>query len=441
MSSSSLAVAIEALSWMAYEGVGERTALFRAADQLGVERPSDLRRAHRLAMETTRYLNRLEALIWASGTESDRRTPHGIANFLRILAYLTYVEKKPQRDLEQNVRWARQILGWKELLPFENKLALIASGTLTRATHEISEHELIALRTCNPLWFVKSAIQVFGRTFGLGILGQSLKLLPVYVRVNSLKNQANRSEEMASEFHAESLEQLQDVLKISRPKTALTRSEPYASGQIVIQDLASIVTGLVCSPKRGSIVLDLCAAPGNKTSHLASAMGNTGEIYSVDVSERRLAHWTKEMTRTGVSIASPIRADARAIPAKMKADVVLVDPPCSNTGVFPRNPDVKWNVTAQLVKELAEKQHEILTAAAEFVKPSGTLVYCTCSILPAENELLIEDFLKRHHDFKLVPQTPFIGSPGLRGLDLCQRFYPHLHACNGYFIAKLKHVG
>ena len=126
------------------------------------------------------------------------------------------------------------------------------------------------------------------------------------------------------------------------------------------------------------------------------------------------------------------------MPIRKRADVVLVDPPCSNTGVFARNPSIKWKTSAADIKEFALRQYWILRAAAANLNPNGTLVYCTCSLLPEENELVIEDFLKREQDFKLVPQTPFVGSPGLRGLGLCQRFYPHVHDCNGYFIAKLQ---
>ena len=439
MSKDSLAVAIEALSWMAYEGIGERTALFRAAEQLGVEAPDDLRRAHKLVMETTRYMNRLENLISDPLARINQRPQHGITSFLKILAYVKYIEKRSERDIEQNVRWARQILGWKEILPFEKAIALIASGTLTSHLREPAEDEKIALETCNPLWFVKKTTQVFGRAFALKILSQSLKLLPAYVRINTLKSpQASRADEIASLLQATRLGQLQNVLKIERSRRVQTRSDLYQSGEIILQDFASIVTGFVASPKQNSIVFDLCAAPGNKTSHLAATMSNRGEIYSLDNSERRLSHWKKEMSRTGVTAASPIRADAKAIPANVEADVVLVDPPCSNTGVFPRNPDIKWKVEAQRIEDFAVRQYAILNAAAEHVTSSGTLVYCTCSILPEENELVIENFLKRHHDFDLVPQTPLLGLPGLRGMDLCQRFYPHIHECNGYFIAKLQ---
>jgi 16S rRNA (cytosine(967)-C(5))-methyltransferase len=434
----SLAVAIEALSWMAYEGIGERTALFRSAAQLGVQAPNDLRQAHKLVMETARYKNRLENLISDLVAQSgNQRIPHGVTSFLMIIAYLKYIEDKPERDIEQNVRWARQILGWKELLPYEKAIALIASGTLTYSPRELGEDERIALQTCNPLWFVQRTIRVFGRAFALKILNRNLTQSPIYIRLNTLKASARRAEEISKLVQAVRLEQLQNVLKIDRARSVLARSDFLKSGEIVLQDLASIVAGLVSSPERGSFVLDICAAPGNKTSHFAAIMRNEGEICSIDISQKRLSHWAKEMNRTGVTIAYPIRADARDIPATKKADVVLVDPPCSNTGVFARNPDVKWKVTSQSIDEFRMRQYSILKAAAEHVRSNGTIVYCTCSLLPEENEFLIEDFLRSHHDFRLVPQRPFLGSPGLRGMNLCQRFYPHLHDCNGYFIAKL----
>jgi 16S rRNA (cytosine967-C5)-methyltransferase len=117
---------------------------------------------------------------------------------------------------------------------------------------------------------------------------------------------------------------------------------------------------------------------------------------------------------------------------------VLVDPPCSNTGVLARNPSIKWEITQARVNDFAMTQYSILRAASKHVASNGTIVYCTCSILPEENEYVLEAFLRRQPDFKLIPQTPFLGSTGLRGFDLCQRFYPHMHDCSGFFIAKIQ---
>lgn len=435
-----LAIAIEALSWMAYEGIGERTALFRAAEQLGVKDTGELRQAHKLIMETARYRNRLDALV-ASAVEGNeiKRAPHGIANFLRILAYLTYVDDIQQRELQRAVNWGRQILGWRELHPFEKAIGLIASRTLKTHRPELTESEALALETCHPIWFVERTIQVFGRDFALKILKRNLLQLPSYVRLNTLAvENPERATQITEEIKGSKVSELEGVWKIGRTSEFLARSNLIQSGVLVMQDLASIVAGLVTSAKQDQTVLDLCAAPGNKTSHMAALMRNRGEICSVDISDRRLSHWRGEMRRTRVSIAECVRADASTLPIERKVDVVLVDPPCSNTGVLARNPSIKWRVTPARVREYAAKQYSILRAAAGHVDEAGTLVYCTCSMLPEENELVVENFLRRNQDFKIVAQTPFLGFPGLRGLEQCQRFYPHLHDCNGHFIAKMR---
>jgi 16S rRNA (cytosine967-C5)-methyltransferase len=199
-----------------------------------------------------------------------------------------------------------------------------------------------------------------------------------------------------------------------------------------------MVAGLAASPKPGQVVLDVCAAPGNKTTHLAAQMNNDGEIYSIEISRNRLSEWRKETNRAGCSIATPIRADARSLPLNIEADVVLVDPPCSNSGIFARNPASKWRISPGYVEELVSRQRSILQSASEHLAADGELVYCTCSILPEEDEFVIEGFLRKNPEFELMAHDPFIGSPGLWGLAECQRFYTHLHDCNGYFIAKLQ---
>ena len=437
MMKNSLAVAIEALSWMAYAGIGERTALFKAADQMEVKEANELRQAYRLIMETTRFQNRLDYLIsQVVSKDKIERTPHGIRSFLRIIAYLEYVDGTRRSDLERQVELARQILGWKELRVYEEQIALIVAGR--RVTKDASpEFERLSLETCHPVWFVERLVNVFGRSSALRILRRDLHTMPAYVRLNSLKP-VSQVAEITGELGGSKVEEVDGVFRLGM-RGQLSRL--IKSGGVVVQDLASITAGLVASPKPGQIVIDICAAPGNKTTHAAAQMQNRGQIYSVDISGRRLVYWKKEMERCGCEIATPIRADARRLPLKTSADVVIVDPPCSNSGVFARSPAGKWKLTPTRVSEYGLKQYSIIQNASDYVNPSGILVYCTCSILPEENEFVIEEFLRKNPDFKVVPQRPFLGSIGLRGFDLCQRFYPHVHECNGYFIAKLQRIG
>jgi 16S rRNA (cytosine967-C5)-methyltransferase len=432
----SLAVAIEALSWMAYAGIGERAALFKAAGQMEVKRADELRQAHRLIMETTRYKNRLDYLIsQATSAGETVEIPHGIRNFLRITAYLKYVEGANRSELVRLVTIARQVLGWRELQPFEKQTAEIIGGTASPKPISLLEFERLSLETCHPAWYVERLVTAFGRSFALQILRRDLQPMDTYVRVNSLKASAGSLTAEIGKLGGSTVGGLADVFHLGRKGRP---SRLIGSGEMVIQDLASIVAGYVSSPSPGENVLDLCAAPGNKTTHLAAQMHNEGKICSIDISPRRLSYWKKGMNRCGCQIATPIRADARRIPSNIEADVVLVDPPCSNTGVFARNPGGKWNLTTARVNEFTLRQYSILHAASRHVAQRGRLVYCTCSILPEEDEYVVELFLRTHPEFKLVPQSPFLGSYGLRSLGQCQRFFPHIHECNGYFIAKLK---
>jgi 16S rRNA (cytosine967-C5)-methyltransferase len=185
-------------------------------------------------------------------------------------------------------------------------------------------------------------------------------------------------------------------------------------------------------------LLDACAAPGAKTTYLAQLMQNRGVIYSIDYSKRRINVWRNEVARMGAEIAVPIIADAcNPLPLRMKADVVVLDPPCTSTGVFRKLPSAKWRLTRRSVDKMAEIQWQMINSCAENVKSGGTLIYSTCSITVEENEMLVERFMKWHPEFLLAEMTPKIGLPGFRGLEKCQRLYPHIHQCNGFFIAKL----
>ena len=171
---------------------------------------------------------------------------------------------------------------------------------------------------------------------------------------------------------------------------------------------------------------------------MAQLMENRGLICSIDYSRRRMNVWKNEIKRMGVKIAKPIIADAcNPLPLNAEVDLVVLDPPCTSTGAFAKLPSAKWRLNKRSPFKMAEIQWKMLLNCAEKMKPGGCLVYSTCSICLEENELLIERFIRLFPEFKLVKAEPWIGNPGLRGLTKCQRLYPHLHNCNGFFVAKL----
>ena len=168
-------------------------------------------------------------------------------------------------------------------------------------------------------------------------------------------------------------------------------------------------------------------------------MNDKGSITSVDFSAKRMTTWQKETRRMGTENAEAIVADARiSIPLTGEADLVTIDPPCTSSGVFAKQPSAKWRLSPKSIQNMHEVQVKMINNCADKVKKGGFLTYSTCSVTVEENEGVIETFLQAHPDFKLVEIEPKIGLPGLKGLTQCQRLYPHIHQCNGFFIAKLQ---
>ncbi|MEM1538735.1 MAG: RsmB/NOP family class I SAM-dependent RNA methyltransferase [Candidatus Nezhaarchaeales archaeon] len=216
--------------------------------------------------------------------------------------------------------------------------------------------------------------------------------------------------------------------------------EEYEQGLVFEQSLPAMLTSRILEPKPGETIIDMCAAPGGKTSHIAQLMKNEGKIVAVDRSRRRLASLEGNMRRLGVNIVIPIQRDARYLHLdlpSLKADRVLVDPPCSTLGVRPKLYDLK---TLKHIKAAAEYQKQFLKAAYELVKPNGVIVYSTCTLTPQENEEVIRYFLTSFK-VELEEQPLTLGCKGLLGeawSGKLQRFYPDLHDTPGYFIARLR---
>jgi 16S rRNA (cytosine967-C5)-methyltransferase len=287
---------------------------------------------------------------------------------------------------------------------------------------------------------VKYCIGLFGRSETVDMLQADMKPPPTYVRINTLKGDENKILERLAQdcINVEKVNELKYTYEVTATRQPVTRTASFQEGLVYLQDKASCFAVEAGNPTRDMTVLDVCAAPGAKTTYLAQLMQNKGEIISLDYSKRRMATWKNEIARTGVEIAKPIIADARAHLALVaKADLLILDPPCTGTGTFGKMPSAKWRLTPGSAEKMAEIQWQMLSNCSEYVKPGGTLIYSTCSVTVEENEMLVERFMKWHPEFLLTEIAPRIGLPGLRGQEKCQRLYPHIHRCNGFFIAKM----
>ncbi len=301
-----------------------------------------------------------------------------------------------------------------------------------------TDEQQVAIRTHQQVWWAKYCFRLLGRSSAIDFLSSSDR--PRFVHVNPLKNNGSWTlpEEKGLDLDHTLIKALPDydVYRLRGSPRVLARY--FAEGLFQLQDLASFLAIMVADPRPHERVLELCAAPGSKTSTIAQRMMNLGQIVSVDLSSSRLRTWRHHIDRMGVRIAEPVLADASKLGIRDDFDLVVVDPPCSGTGVFDRNPRMKWYVSPRSVEKYSTIQQSFLDQAASLVGARGRIVYSTCSITTEENEGVISSFLAKHAEFETRPTLSDLGSPGRGSLTSCRRFYPHSDHTAGYFIAKMQ---
>ena len=276
---------------------------------------------------------------------------------------------------------------------------------------------------------------------------------PLDLRVNTMR--ARRDEVLAelraatrqhAPLHAEPTPYSPEGIRLLE-KPGLTRWPLYQSGAIEVQDEGSQLIARLVAPRRGEMVVDFCAGAGGKTLALGSLMRSTGRIYAFDVHARRLAGLAPRLKRSGLSNVHPAAIasenDARVKRLAGKIDRVLVDAPCSGSGTWRRNPDLKWRFDERELARVNELQSRLLAAAARLVKRGGRLVYATCSLLAEENQGIVERFCAAQPGFEPVAAAQVLGAQGIEipGLDREAPYFvmlPHRHGTDGFFAAVLQ---
>ena len=262
---------------------------------------------------------------------------------------------------------------------------------------------------------------------------------PFTIRVNTLKTDKEKLKKafLNKGIKAENTEICGDCLKVYSG-FAVRDEELFKKGYYYPQDEASAMAAYVLSPEKGETVIDMCAAPGGKTTYLAELMQGEGKIYAFDLYEHKIKLIDELSKRLGVDIISAAVKDAAVFDEKLKesADKILADCPCSGYGLFRKKPEIKYNKTT---KELENLQLKILNNAAEYLKAGGELVYSTCTVNKAENIENIKLFLKLHSEFKLCDITGYFGGKAFYNADEGYvQILPGEYGMDGFFIAKMK---
>ncbi len=296
-----------------------------------------------------------------------------------------------------------------------------------------------------PLWFIDRMRKLLGPTEAEELF-QALNEKPlISIRVNTLKASV---EEVVEELEREGKRPerssvVPTILRLQGPYD-FEKSRLYREGKIVVQEEAAALASLILSPRPGETVVDMCAAPGGKTIHMAELMKVRGRIYAFDIDPARIKRMEMLLKRTGTGrIVRIIRADAARAPrilGREVADRVMLDAPCTSTGTMQKNPEIRWRVRPERLGEIIEEQRRLLRAAVELAKPGARILYVTCSLLPEENEENIKWLLgEMENDVRLVPlDGPYSPSPWLPG---AMRAWPHRHRTIGFFYALLEKKG
>jgi 16S rRNA (cytosine967-C5)-methyltransferase len=216
----------------------------------------------------------------------------------------------------------------------------------------------------------------------------------------------------------------------------------FHEGLFQVQGEASQLTSHLLAPKAGERILDACAAPGGKTTHIAELMNDEGEIIAADISEKGLAKVAENIGRLGLKSIQTFQADvseALVAPINQPYDRVLVDAPCSGLGTLRSHPEIKWNRTQSDIMRLAHLQKRILAQTGSYVKPGGVLVYSTCTLSREENENVVASFLADHNEFALDAAADYLPESAkkmVRGSYFLA--LPHVHNTDGFFAARMR---
>lgn len=234
---------------------------------------------------------------------------------------------------------------------------------------------------------------------------------------------------------------------VEKAKVALGATTEHLLGYYYIQDPSSMAPAFELSPSQTDVVLDMTAAPGGKTIHLAQIMKNRGVIVASDQDSDKIKAMRSNIERCGVTNALLIRMKAQEfVELGLKFDKVLLDAPCTGEGTISKNPERKTTLQLKDFEHYAGVQRELIDVANHVLKPGGILLYSTCSLAPEENEMQVEyaveklgfEVLNLKNKFVSEGMTEFFGKQHPEYLKRCGRFFPHKHGTQGFFMAKLK---
>ena len=384
----------------------------------------------RLAEGSIEHMLEMDFIINSFSKVKVKKMKPLIRNLLRMSVYqLKYMDSIPDAAVcNEAVKLAKK-RGFGQLRGFVNGVLRNIARELPKLQYPDEKLEPVRFLevTCSvPAWMVEQWIKDYGYEQVKTICESFLEERPITIRTNLTKT---TPEELKVKLESEgvivkSVQALAYAFEISGFEY-LQSLDSFNEGLFYIQDISSMMVAEIAAPEKNSYIIDVCAAPGGKSSHLAEKMEGTGMVEARDLTEYKVSLIEDNINRHGLENMNAVQMDATAFDEASvdKADVLICDLPCSGLGVMGKKTDIRYKMTAEKQRDLVQLQRDILSTVHAYVKPGGVMVYSTCTIHKGENEGNVDWFVKKHPEFEVLSKEQMF--PG----DLYH---------DGFFIAKLR---
>ena len=420
-------------------------ALNRALNQTDLN-PSDRSLCTELVYGIIRHQRTLDTLIDQLGKKKAQQQPPDLRRILHIGLYqLRYLNNiPPSAAVNTSVNLAKE----NKL----NRLSGVVNGILRQYIRNLQTNpdplilpsdpiKKLAIYYSFPEWIIETWLQQWGEDTTEKLCHWFNQTPTIDIRINPLKTtlQTVQTQLTQAGVNVTPLPLFPCALRLQGKIGPITTLPGFSQGHWTVQDTSAQLVSYLLDPQPGETIIDACAAPGGKTTHIAELMGDQGTIFACDRTPSRLKKVQENAQRLQLNSIQTIVGDSRHLQLfNNRSDRVLVDVPCSGLGTLHRHPDIRWRQTPENIQELTSLQLEILSQAAQWVKPQGTLVYATCTLNPVENQDIIESFLSTHsHWYIEPPDANWHFSPFVTSSKWIQML-PYKQDSDGFFMVKLK---
>ncbi|MHA2280366.1 MAG: RsmB/NOP family class I SAM-dependent RNA methyltransferase [Promethearchaeota archaeon] len=299
---------------------------------------------------------------------------------------------------------------------------------------------------------IERYLQFLGIDDTIKLLKANERPLTPSIRVNTIKIKTKELQERLEQkgFELESINWVSYAFKILKETYNIGSLHEYLQGYFYLQNIASMLPAIILNPKASDIVVEMCAAPGGKATHLSQLMNNKGNLILIEKNKNRIPALEVNLRKLGVTNSIVLNFDAINITnLKIKADKILLDAPCTGEGLIRQDESRKKSKKLRDIEKMSLIQKKLLKSGLETLSPDGELLYSTCSIAPEENELVVHDVLEQRDDAEIIKASESYGVEGLTevygktlidNLKYAQRLYPHVHDTIGFFMCLIKKI-